>query len=83
MSKRQQEKMEEESLVLALSDGSEVELVEAWTIDDESGDSYPEVEIYDCETNHLLGSYRGTLPDIDDDDFSSEDLIELVERIIW
>lgn len=74
--------MEEDSIVLALSDGTEVELIETWVIDDETHDSYPEIDIVDCETEEVLGSYRGTLPDTEDEDFDCVVLIEKVEGVL-
>lgn len=73
--------MEEKSIVLELTNGQEVELSEVWDITD--NDSYSEVIITDCETNHVIGSYRGTLPDTEDEDFNTDDLIARVERELF
>ena len=67
-------------MVLSLSDGKEVKLRETWAITDD--DSFPEVEIIDCETNHVLKVFRGELPDTDDPDFNQDELIDEVERIL-
>ena len=67
--------------VIELSDGTEVELVEKWEITDD--DSYPIVEFIDCETNEVIGSYRGNLPDIDDEDFDMDKLIKKVEDNLY
>lgn len=72
--------MDGNEFVLVLSDGTEVELVDAWDITDD--DSYSVVEIWDCETNHVIGSYRGTLPDTEDEDFDCDKLIEKVEQVL-
>ena len=71
--------MEDNAIALVLSDGSEVELVETWVIDDETNDSYPEVEIYECDTHKLIGCYRGTLPDTEEEDFDG--IVALIEKV--
>lgn len=72
--------MEEDAIVLELSNGQEVEVCERWEITDT--DSYPIVEIIDCETNHVLKSFRGSLPDIDDPDFNSGKFLDEIEKIL-
>ena len=75
--------MEDNGFVLALPDGTEVELVENWAIDDKTNDSYPEVEIIDCEANNVVGRYRGTLPDTEDEDFDLDKLLDVVENALF
>ena len=72
--------MEEDAIVLELSNGQEVEVREVWTITDD--DSFSEIEIVDCETNHVLKSFRDSLPDIDDPDFNSGKFLDEVEKIL-
>lgn len=72
--------MEKKNIVLELPNGDVVKLVDTWNID--TCDSYPEVEIYDNETGLLIGSYRGTLPDVDDEDFNIDALVAKVEESI-
>lgn len=67
--------------VIELSDGTEVELAEKWEFTDD--DSYPIVEVIDCETNEVIGSYRGNLPDIDVEDFDMDKLIKKVEDNLY
>ena len=71
--------MDEKDLVIELSDGRVVCLHEIWVIDE---DSYPMVEVYDLETDELLGEYNGTIPDTEDEDFNMEKFTELVEVAI-
>ena len=68
------------AICLELSDGKEVELRDTWLIED--GDSYDVVEVIDTETNHVIGRYRGHLPD-PDEDYDIDKLIEKVEEAIY
>ena len=68
-----------DSLILELSNGQEVELTEYWEIDE---DSYPYVEIWDCDSSRVIGGYRGNLPDMDDEDFDKDEFISFIEGII-
>jgi len=70
--------METDAFVIELSDGREVELRQCWDISET--DSYSSVEIWDCENNSLLKSYRGSLPNFDDEDFDMDKFIEEVEK---
>ena len=70
--------MENDAIVIELNDGREVELVERWEITND--DSYSIVEVIDCENNSRLCSYRGVLPDMDDEDFDVNELINKVEE---
>ena len=71
--------MDEKDLVIELSDGRSVNLHEIWVIDE---DSYPMVEVHDLETDELLGEYKGSIPDTEDEDFDMEELADLVEFAI-
>ena len=71
----------EDAFVIDLGDGTEVKLVEKWEITDV--DSYPIVEVIDCETNEVIGSYFRTLPDIEDDDFDMDKLIKEVRDNLY
>lgn len=71
-----------DAICLELSDGTEVEVSEAWEIDDETNDSYSIVEIFNTENNRWLASYRGSLPDIDDEDFDCGKFIKKIEAEI-
>lgn len=68
------------SVVIELSNGQEVELNETWVVDDY--DSYPEVDIWDCETNRQISSFIGSLPDIEDEDFDMNKFVKFVEEAI-
>jgi hypothetical protein len=72
--------MEEKNIVLELPNGDVVKLVDTWKID--TCDSYSEIEIYDYETGLFIGSFRGTLPDVDDEDFNIDALVEKVKESI-
>ena len=74
--------MEEKNVVIEMPNGEKFGLVEVWNIDKGTNDSYSEVDIWDCETNHMIGSYRGTLPDMDDEDFNIDDLIAKIKSVI-
>lgn len=69
-----------ETINLTLSDGLEVQLIETWFIDDEACDSYSVVDILDLGANEVIGSYIGTLPDPEDEDFDIEALREKIEK---
>ena len=71
---------EDNSICLELSNGSEVEVKNAWIIED--NDSYNAVEIWDTNTNEVIGMYKGSLPDIDDEDFDIDSFIEKIEEAI-
>lgn len=73
--------MEEKNIVLELPNGDVVKLVETWKID--TCDSYPEIEIFDYKTSQLVGACRGTLPDVDDEDFNIDALVAKVEESIF
>ena len=70
----------DDAICLELSDGTEVELRDTWRIDD--GGSYDVVEIIDTNTNHVIGQYRGSIPDLGDEDYDVNELMEKVEKAI-
>lgn len=74
--------MEEKKLYLEVSDGRKVELIERWKITDV--DSYSVVDVIDCETNELLGEFKGEVPDEDyGEDYDVAELIRKVEECIY
>lgn len=68
------------TIYLTLSDGLEVQLIETRFIDDEACDSYSVVDILDLGDNEVIGSYIGTLPDPEDEDFDIEAQREKIEK---
>lgn len=77
--------MEENTLVLELSNGSEVKLHEVWSCCDGVNDCGSSVEVRDSELGYLICTLKGeTLPDTDDEDFSKEDYAKHIENeISW
>lgn len=76
--------MEKNALVFELSDGSEVELREAWDCCDNHKDCGSFVVVYDCKTGAILTRFNGTLPDLDDEDFDRDKYIKKIEdEISW
>ena len=66
-------------MVIELSDGSEVRLHEVWNCCDGIHDSGSTIEVYDNEDDSFMGSFLGSLPDTDDEDFDMNDFVEWVE----
>lgn len=76
--------MEENTLVLELSDGSEVKLREVWNCCDDHKDCGSVIEVFDCETSVILAHFNGTLPDLNDEDFDRDKYIKRIEsEISW
>lgn len=76
--------MEENTLVLELSNGSEVKLHEVWNCCDGHKDCGSVIEVFDCETGAILAHFDGTLPDIEDEDFERDKYIKRIEsEISW
>ena len=76
--------MEENTLVLELSNGSEVKLHEVWCCYDGNKDCGSVVEVFDCETGAILARFDGALPDLDDEDFDRDKYIKRIEsEISW
>ena len=68
-----------EDMVIKLSDGSEVRLHEVWNCCDGIHDSGSMIEVYNNEDDSFIGSFLGSLPDADDEDFDMNYFIKLVE----
>ena len=66
-------------MVIELSDGSEVRLHEVWNCCDGIHDSGSMIEVYNNEDDSFIGSFLGSLPDTDDEDFDKNDFIKWVE----
>lgn len=66
-------------MFIELSDGSKVRLHEVWNYCNDIHDSGSEIEVYDNEDDSFIGSFLGSLPDIDDEDFDMNDFVECVE----
>lgn len=72
--------MKEHEIFLELQNGQQIGLNSRWEITDT--DSYPIVEICDCETNECIASFKGALPDIDDPDFDLDRFVQKIEDIL-
>ena len=66
-------------MVIELSDGSEVRLHEVWNCCDGIHDSGSMIEVYNNEDDSFIGSFLGSLPDADDEDFDMDYFVKLVE----
>ena len=66
-------------MVIELSDGSEVRLHEVWNCCDDIHDSGSEIEVYDNEDDSFMGSFLGSLPDTNDEDFDMDYFVKWVE----
>lgn len=76
--------MEENTLVLELSNGSEVKLHEVWNCCDGHKDCGSVIEVFDCETGAILAHFDGTLPDLEDEDFDRNKYIKKIDsEISW
>lgn len=69
-------------LVLELSNGQDIELKEVWNCCDGTHDCGSAIEVYDFETNKLICTFAGSLPDIDDEDSLMDEYIAFVEQEI-
>ena len=66
-------------MVIELSDGSEVRLHEVWNCCDDIHDSGSTIEVYDNKDDSFIGSFLGSLPDINDEDFDMDYFVKWVE----
>ena len=66
-------------MFIELSDDSKVRLHEVWNYCNGIHDSGSEIEVYDNEDDSFMGSFLGSLPDTDDEDFDMNDFVECVE----
>lgn len=66
-------------MVIELSDGSEVRLHEVWNCCDGIHDSGSMIEVYNNEDDSFIGSFLGSLPDADDEDFDMDYFVKWVE----
>lgn len=66
-------------MVIELSDGSEVRLHEVWNCCDSIHDSGSLIEVYNNDDDSFMGSFLGSLPDADDEDFDMDYFVEWVE----
>lgn len=66
-------------MVIELSDGSEVRLHEVWNCCDDIHDSGSTIEVYDNKDDSFIGSFLGSLPDTDDEDFDMDYFVKWVE----
>ena len=67
-------------MVIELSDGSEVRLHEVWNCCDGIHDSGSMIEVYNNEDDSFMGSFLGSLPDINDEDFNMDYFVKCVEE---
>ena len=68
-----------EDMVIKLSDGSEVRLHEVWNCCDGIHDSGSMIEVYNNEDDSFIGSFLGSLPDTNDEDFDMDYFVKWVE----
>ena len=66
-------------MVIELSDGSEVRLHEVWNCCDGIHDSDSMIEVYNNEDDSFIGSFLGSLPDTNDEDFDMDYFVKWVE----
>ena len=66
-------------MVIELSDGSEVRLHEVWNCCDGIHDSGSMIEVYNNEDDSFIGSFLGSLPDTNDEDFDKNYFVKWVE----
>ena len=66
-------------MVIELSDGSEVRLHEVWNCCDDIHDSGSTIEVYNNEDDSFMGSFFGSLPDTDDEDFDMDYFVKWLE----
>ena len=66
-------------MVIELSDGLEVRLHEVWNCCDGIHDSGSTIEVYDNKDDSFMGSFLGSLPDTNDEDFDMDYFIKWVE----
>lgn len=71
-----------EEIVIVLNDGREVELKEYWKCCDGINDCAAYVDVFDTNTNEVIASYRGTLPDTEDEDFDMDKWVDEVSYIV-
>lgn len=67
------------NMVIELSDGSEVRLHEVWNCCDGIHDSGSLIEVYNNEDDSFIGSFLGSLPDTNDEDFDMDYFVKWVE----
>lgn len=68
------------ALVIELKDGTEVKCNEFWACDNDvffGSESGNYVNVIDCDTNEVLCTFMGGLPDIDDE----EDVEVFIEKV--
>ena len=66
-------------MVIELSDGSEVRLHEVWNCCDGIHDSGSMIEVYNNGDDSFIGSFLGSLPDTNDEDFDMDYFVKWVE----
>ena len=66
-------------MVIELADGSKVRLHEVWNCCDDIHDSGSMIEVYNNEDDSFIGSFLGSLPDADDEDFDMDYFVEWLE----
>ena len=66
-------------MVIELSDVSEVRLHEVWNCCDGIHDSCSMIEVYNNEDDSFIGSFLGSLPDTNDEDFDMDYFVKWVE----
>lgn len=66
-------------MVIELSDGSEVRLHEVWNCCDDIHDSGSMIEVYDNKDDSFIGSFLGSLPGTNDEDFDMDYFVKWVE----
>lgn len=76
---------DETAFVIELKDGTEVECNEFWACDNDvfvGSESGNYVDVIDCDTNEVLCTFMGELPDVDDEE-AVEAFIESVNENVF
>ena len=71
-----------EEMVIELNNGREVKLKQCWNCCDGINDCGPCIHVYGTDTNKIIASYRGVLPDTEDEDFDMDKWIDKVSYIV-
>lgn len=66
-------------MIIELSNGSEVRLHEVWNCCNGIYNSGSAIEVYNNEDDSFMGTFSGSLPDTDDEDFDMDYFVEWLE----
>ena len=71
-----------EEMVIELNNGREVKLKECRKCCNGVNDCGAYIDVFDTDTNEVIASYLGTLPDTEDEDFDMDKWIDKVSYIV-